>query len=407
MRTALGHLKVLDLTRVLAGPWATQNLADMGAEVIKVERPGLGDDTRSWGPPFLKDRDGQDTTDAAYYFCTNRGKKSITVDLASAEGQQIIRDLVRDADVLVENYKVGTLARYGLSYDDLQSLNPRLVYCSITGFGQDGPYASLPGYDFVFQGMGGLMSITGQPDGEPGGGPVKSGVAISDLLTGMYATTAILAALEHRNVSGKGQYIDMALLDCIVAINSNQALNYFLSGKIPQRLGNSHPNMVPYQVFRCKAGDIIVAVGNDTQYVAFCKVIGKPELATDPRFVTVAQRSLNRGALVPLIAQVMLTRPMSEWVACMEAANVPCGPINNLEQVFEDPQVRHRQMKLTLPHPVGGEIPNLANPIRFSDTPIQYERAAPMLGEHTDEVLATRLGMPAERIAELRIRGIL
>jgi crotonobetainyl-CoA:carnitine CoA-transferase CaiB-like acyl-CoA transferase len=407
MRTALGHVKVLDLTRVLAGPWATQNLADMGAEVIKVERPGLGDDTRSWGPPFLKDRDGQDTTDAAYYFCTNRGKKSITVDLASAEGQQIIRDLVRDADVLVENYKVGTLARYGLSYDDLQSLNPRLVYCSITGFGQDGPYASLPGYDFVFQGMGGLMSITGQPDGEPGGGPVKSGVAISDLLTGMYATTAILAALEHRNVSGKGQYIDMALLDCIVAINSNQALNYFLSGKIPQRLGNSHPNMVPYQVFRCKAGDIIVAVGNDTQYVAFCKVIGKPELATDPRFVTVAQRSLNRGALVPLIAQVMLTRPMSEWVACMEAANVPCGPINNLEQVFEDPQVRHRQMKLTLPHPVGGEIPNLANPIRFSDTPIQYERAAPMLGEHTDEVLATRLGMPAERIAELRIRGIL
>jgi crotonobetainyl-CoA:carnitine CoA-transferase CaiB-like acyl-CoA transferase len=407
MRTALGHVKVLDLTRVLAGPWATQNLADMGAEVIKVERPGLGDDTRSWGPPFLKDKDGQDTTDAAYYFCTNRGKKSITVDLASAEGQQIIRDLVCNADVLVENYKVGTLARYGLSYNDLQSLNPRLVYCSITGFGQDGPYASLPGYDFVFQGMGGLMSITGQPDGEPGGGPVKSGVAISDLLTGMYATTAILAALEHRNVSGKGQYIDLALLDCIVAINSNQALNYFLSGKIPQRLGNSHPNMVPYQVFRCKAGDMIVAVGNDTQYVAFCKVIGRPELATEPRFATVAQRSLNRGELVPLIAQVMLTRTMSEWVASMEAANVPCGPINNLEQVFEDPQVRHRQMKLTLPHPVGGEMPNLANPIRFSDTPIQYERAAPTLGEHTDEVLATRLGMPAERIAELKAKGIL
>ncbi|MFL6719887.1 MAG: CaiB/BaiF CoA transferase family protein [Burkholderiaceae bacterium] len=407
MRTALGHLKVIDLTRVLAGPWATQNLADMGAEVIKVERPGPGDDTRSWGPPFLKDRDGQNTTDAAYYFCTNRGKKSITVDLASAEGQQIVRDLVRDADVLVENYKVGTLARYGLSYDDLRLHNPRLVYCSITGFGQDGPYASRPGYDFVFQGMGGLMSITGHADGEPGGGPVKSGVAISDLLTGMYATTAILAALEHRNISGKGQYIDMALLDCIVAINSNQALNYFLSGKIPQRMGNSHPNMVPYQVFRCKEGDVIVAVGNDSQYAAFCGVIGRPELATDPRFATVAQRNLNRGALIPQVAQAMLARTMTEWVECMEAANVPCGPINNLEQVFEDPQVRHRQMKLTLPHPVAGEMPNLASPIRFSDTPIRYERAAPTLGEHTDEVLATRLGMPVDRISELKARGII
>jgi crotonobetainyl-CoA:carnitine CoA-transferase CaiB-like acyl-CoA transferase len=406
MKTALGHLKVLDLTRVLAGPWATQNLADMGAEVIKVERPGAGDDTRGWGPPFLKDADGRDTTDAAYYLCTNRGKKSITVDLASAEGQQLIRDLARDADVLVENYKVGTLARYGLSYEDLRPLNPRLVYCSITGFGQDGPYASLPGYDFVFQGMGGLMSMTGQPDGEPGGGPVKSGVAISDLLTGMYATTAILAAIEHRNLSGEGQYIDMALLDCIVAINSNQAMNYFLSGKMPQRLGNAHPNMVPYQVFRCKEGDVIVAVGNDSQYAAFCEVIGRPELATDPRFATVSQRSIHRGELIPLIAQIMLTRTMSEWVESMEAANVPCGPINNMQQVFEDPQVRHRQMKLALPHPVGGEVPNLANPIRFSDTPIRYVRAAPTLGEHTDEVLSTRLGLPAERITELKARGI-
>lgn len=407
MRTALGHLKVIDLTRVLAGPWATQNLADMGAEVIKVERPGTGDDTRSWGPPFLKDSAGQDTTDAAYYFCTNRGKKSITVDLASVEGQQIVRDLARDADVLVENYKVGTLARYGLSYDDLRLHNPRLVYCSITGFGQDGPYASRPGYDFVFQGMGGLMSMTGHADDEPGGGPVKSGVAISDLLTGMYATTAILAALEHRNVSGKGQYIDMALLDCIVAINSNQALNYFLSGKIPRRMGNSHPNMVPYQVFRCKEGDVIVAVGNDTQYAAFCNVISRPELATDPRFATVAQRNLNRGELIPQVAQAMLARTMTEWVECMEVANVPCGPINNLEQVFEDPQVQHRKMKLTLPHPAAGEMPNLANPIRFSDTPILYERAAPTLGEHTDEVLATKLGMPAERITALKARGVI
>jgi crotonobetainyl-CoA:carnitine CoA-transferase CaiB-like acyl-CoA transferase len=406
MKTALGHLKVLDLTRVLAGPWATQNLADMGAEVIKVERPGAGDDTRGWGPPFLKDAEGRDTTDAAYYLSTNRGKKSITIDLASEEGQQIVRELARDADVLVENYKVGTLARYGLAYEDLRSLNPRLVYCSITGFGQDGPYASLPGYDFVFQGMGGLMSITGNADGEPGGGPIKSGVAISDLLTGMYATTAILAALEHRHVSGEGQYIDMALLDCIVAINGYQAMNHFMSGKIPQRMGNMHPNMVPYQVFRCKEGEVIVAVGNDSQYVSFCEVIGRRDLAGDPRFLTVGLRNVNRDALIPQIAETMLTRTMNEWVRKMEAANVPCGPINNMQQVFEDPQVRHRQMKLSLPHSVGGDIPSLANPIRFSDTPIRYRHAAPTLGEHTDEVLSGRLGMPADRIAALKARGI-
>ncbi|WP_151638184.1 CaiB/BaiF CoA transferase family protein [Noviherbaspirillum aerium] len=406
MKTALGHLKVLDLTRVLAGPWATQNFADMGAEVIKVERPGAGDDTRSWGPPFLKDAEGHDTTDAAYYLSTNRGKKSITIDLASETGQEIIRELVRDADVLVENYKVGTLARYGLSYNDLRPLNPRLVYCSITGFGQDGPYAALPGYDFVFQGMGGLMSITGHADSEPGGGPIKSGVAISDLLTGMYATTAILAALEHRHVSGEGQYIDMALLDCIVAINGYQAMNHFMSGKIPQRMGNMHPNMVPYQVFRCKEGEVIVAVGNDSQYAAFCHVIGRNDLAVDPRFVTVGLRNINRDALIPQIAETMLTRTMKEWVAKMEAANVPCGPINNMRQVFEDPQVQHRRMKLSLPHSVGGEIPSLANPIRFSDTPIRYTHAAPTLGEHTTEVLAERLGISEERIAALKAQGV-
>ncbi|KRB68004.1 CaiB/BaiF CoA transferase family protein [Noviherbaspirillum sp. Root189] len=406
MKTALGHLKVLDLTRVLAGPWATQNLADMGAEVIKVERPSAGDDTRGWGPPFMKDAEGRDTANAAYYLSTNRGKKSITVDLASEEGQQIIRELVRDADVVVENYKVGTLARYGLAYEDLRPLNPRLVYCSITGFGQDGPYASLPGYDFVFQGMGGLMSITGHADGEPGGGPIKSGVAISDLLTGMYATTAILAALEHRHVSGEGQYIDMALLDCIVAINGYQAMNYFMSGKIPQRMGNTHPNMVPYQVFRCKEGEVIVAVGNDSQYAAFCEVIGRSDLAVDPRFVTVGLRNINRDALIPQLAETMLTRTMTEWVREMEAANVPCGPINNMQQVFEDPQVQHRQMKLSLPHSVGGEIPSLANPIRFSATPIRYKHAAPTLGEHTNEVLGARLGMSEDRIAALKARGI-
>jgi crotonobetainyl-CoA:carnitine CoA-transferase CaiB-like acyl-CoA transferase len=406
MKTALGHLKVLDLTRVLAGPWATQNLADMGAEVIKVERPGKGDDTRAWGPPFLKDAQGQDTREAAYYLSTNRGKKSMTLDLASSEGQQIIRELVRDADVVVENYKVGTLARYGLSYDDLRPLNPRLVYCSITGFGQSGPYAALPGYDFVFQGMGGLMSITGEPDGEPGGGPMKSGVAITDLLTGMYASTAILAALEHRNVSGEGQYIDMALLDCVVAINGYQAMSYFLSGKPPERMGNAHPNMVPYQVFCCQEGELIVAVGNDSQYAAFCEVIGRPDLAHDVRFTTVEGRNRNRLALIPQIAAQMLTRTMSEWVAKLEAASVPCGPINNMQQVFDDPQVRHRRMQLSLPHASGADIPSLANPIRFSATPIRYGRAAPLLGEHTDEVLGTRLGMPAGRIADLKSRGV-
>lgn len=406
MKTALGHLKVLDLTRVLAGPWATQNLADMGAEVIKVERPGKGDDTRAWGPPFLKDTQGQDTREAAYYLSTNRGKKSITLDLASSEGQQIIRELVRDADVVVENYKVGTLARYGLSYEDLRPLNPRLVYCSITGFGQSGPYAALPGYDFVFQGMGGLMSITGAPDGEPGGGPMKSGVAITDLLTGMYASTAILAALEHRNVSGEGQYIDMALLDCVVAINGYQAMSYFLSGKPPRRMGNAHPNMVPYQVFCCQEGELIVAVGNDSQYAAFCEVIGRPDLARDLRFTTVEGRNRNRLALIPQVAAQMLTRTMGEWVAKLEAASVPCGPINDLQQVFDDPQVRHRQMQLSLPHASGADIPSLASPIRFSATPIRYGRAAPLLGEHTDEVLGTRLGMPAGRIADLKSRGV-
>ncbi|KAA0182697.1 CoA transferase [Cupriavidus gilardii] len=407
MKGALAHIKVLDLTRILAGPWATQNLADMGAEVIKVERPRVGDDTRAWGPPFLKDAEGRETADSSYFLSANRGKKSITVDLAAPEGQQIIRELAREADVVVENYKVGTLARYGLGYDDLRALNPRLVYCSITGFGQSGPYAALPGYDFVFQGMGGLMSITGLPDDEPGGGPIKSGIAITDLLTGMYASTAILAALEHRNVSGEGQYIDMALLDCVVTINSYQAINYFLSGKIPQRMGNAHSNMVPYQVFRCREGDVIVAVGNDAQYRALCEVIGRPELATDPRFTSAGQRNRNRDALIPQIAEAMLTRTMTEWVERMEAANVPCGPIYNMQQVFEDEQVRHRGMQLSLPHGAGVQAPGLANPIRLSATPIQYERAAPTLGEHTEAVLRDKLGFDDARLDSLRAKGVI
>jgi crotonobetainyl-CoA:carnitine CoA-transferase CaiB-like acyl-CoA transferase len=405
--TALGHLKVLDLTRILAGPWATQNLADMGAEVIKVERPAEGDDTRAWGPPFLKDDQGRETRDSSYFLSANRGKKSITVDLAHPEGQALIRDLAARADVVVENYKLGTLARYGLDYASLRAINPRLVYCSITGFGQNGPYAALPGYDFVFQGMGGLMSFTGQPEGTPGDEPMKVGIAISDLLCGMYATSAILAALEHRHLSGQGQHIDMALLDCVVSLSSYQALNYFLSGQVPRRMGNAHSNMVPYQVFRCKEGDVIVAVGNDSQYRAFCKLIGRDDLATDPRYANPGQRNRHRDILIPEIAQVMLTRTMSEWVERMEAANVPCGPINNMAQVFEDPQVRHRGMRLTLPHSAAGEAPAVASPIRLSDTPIRYGRAAPVLGEHTDAVLTDALGLSAARIAELRAKGVL
>lgn len=407
MKTALGHLKVLDLSRILAGPWATQNLADMGAEVIKIERPVVGDDTRTWGPPFLKDADGQETRDSSYFLSANRGKQSVTCDLATPEGQEIIRALAKDADIVVENYKVGTLARYGLAYADLRQLNPRLVYCSVTGFGQSGPYAALPGYDYVFQGMGGLMSMTGVPDGQAGAAPMKSGIAISDLLTGMYATTAILAAIEHRHVSGEGQYIDMSLLDCIVSINSYQALNYFLSGKIPQRMGNAHSNMVPYQVFRCQEGDIIIAVGNDSQYTAFCKVIDRPELAANPLFSTAAQRNRNREALIPLVAEAMLARSMNDWVPLLEANNVPCGPINDMKQVFDNPQVQHREMQMTLPHGAGVNAPSVANPIRLSDTPLQYTRAAPTLGEHNASILGQRLGLSAQRMAELRAKGVI
>jgi crotonobetainyl-CoA:carnitine CoA-transferase CaiB-like acyl-CoA transferase len=377
MISALGHIKVLDLSRILAGPWPTQNLADMGAEVIKVERPRVGDDTRSWGPPFIKDATGQDTNDSAYFLSANRGKYSISVDLAKKEGQDIVRDLVKDADVLGENYKVGTLARYGLAYDDLRQVNPRLVYCSITGFGQTDPCASLPGYDYIFQGMGGLMSITGIPDGEPGADPMKSGLAVCDIFTGMYAATAILAALEHRHVSGQGQYIDLLLLDCIVGITSYQALNYFLSKDVPQRMGNAHPNMVPYQVFRCKVGDIIVAVGNDDQFREFCKLIDRTTLGNDPRFISTALRSRNREELIPRIAEAMLAKTMEQWVALLKANNVPCGSINDIKQVFEDPQVEHRQMHIELPHSIGGSAAAIANAIRLSETPIQYRRSCP------------------------------
>ena len=406
-RQALAHLRVLDLTRVLAGPWSTQLLADMGAEVIKVERTQTGDDTRSWGPPFLRDTQGRETAESSYFLSANRGKKSITVDIATPEGQALIRQLAVDADVLVENYKVGTLARYGLGYADLSALNPQLVYCSLTGFGQDGPYAPLPGYDFVFQGMGGLMSITGLPDGEPGGGPVKCGIAISDILGGMYAATAVLAAIEHRRLSGRGQHIDLALLDCVVALQSYQATNYFLSGETPQRMGNAHTNMVPYQAFACRDGHVIVAVGNDSQFASFCGVIERPELASDERFTRSAQRVRHRGELIPLVAAVIATRTMAEWIALMEAANVPCGPIYDMAQVFDDPHVVQRGSRLAMPHALGVDAPGLANPIRFSDTPIRYKAPAPMLGQHTDEVLSGRLGLSSESIAALRRKAVI
>lgn len=405
---ALSHIRVLDLSRVLAGPWATQNLADMGAEVIKIERPGAGDDTRGWGPPYLKDPDGK-PLDASYFISANRGKQSVTVDIASKEGQRIIRKLAESCDVFIENYKVGTMAKYGLTYEDLKEINPRLVYCSLTGFGQSGPYSHLPGYDFVFQGMGGLMSITGFPENDQGtGGPVKVGIAIADLMAGVYSALAIVSALEYRNKSNHGQYIDMALLDCMVATTSYQAMNQFYSGKVPAPLGNSHPNMVPYQVFPCKDGNkIILAIGNDSQYASFCRAVGRKDLAEDARFTVVSDRVRNRDLLVPQVAEIMLQKTMHEWLDLLNTVNVPCGPIYNLQQVFEDPQVQHRNLKMKLTHSSGSETPQIANPMRFSDTPVTYERAAPMLGEHTDAVLARLGGMSPEEIARVRKTGVL
>ena len=407
MTGALSHIKVLDLSRILAGPITTQNLADLGAEVIKVERPEVGDDTRAWGPPFLKDKDGKDTFDSSYFLSANRGKKSITLDFSKPQGQEIIRKLAAQSDILVENYKVGTLAAYGLAYDDLKEINPRLIYCSITGFGQDGPYAHLPGYDFVFQGMGGLMGITGHADDQPGGGPMKVGIAAGDILTGLYSTIAIMAALEHRNISGLGQHIDMSLLDSVVATNSYQALNYFISGRIPQRQGNAHPNMVPYQVFRCRDGNIILAVGNDGQFRRFAKAVGHEEWGSDPRFATNPERIRNRDLLVAQIAAVMLDHDMTALVQLLESVQVPCGPIYAMNQVFEDPQVQHRGMRISLPHGSGVEAPNVASPIRLSRSPVTYERAAPMLGEHTEDILSSQLGLSPEELEALRRSAVI
>jgi crotonobetainyl-CoA:carnitine CoA-transferase CaiB-like acyl-CoA transferase len=406
---ALGHLRVLDLSRVLAGPWASQLLGDLGADVIKVEKPGKdgkgGDDTRGWGPPWLADGAGQPTTDAAYFLCTNRNKRSLTVDITQPAGQQIVRELAAQADVVLENFKVGGLKAYGLDYASLSALNPRLVYCSITGFGQDGPYASRAGYDFLIQGMGGLMSVTGRAEGEEGAGPQKVGVALTDILTGLYATIAIQAALAHREQSGLGQHIDLALLDVQVACLANQAMNYLVSGKAPRRMGNGHPNIVPYQDFPTADGDMILAIGNDGQFARFCDIAGHAEWAAEPHFASNAARVKHRSELIPLLRQATVMKTTADWIALLENAAVPCGPINDLAAVFADPQVLHRGLRVDLPHVAGGSAPQVANPIRFSATPIAYRLAPPLLGQDTEAVLR-ELGRSAEDIAALKAAGV-
>ncbi len=390
----LTGVRVLDLSRVLAGPWAGQLLADLGADVVKVEKPGAGDDTRAWGPPYLKDASGRDTLEATYFLCANRNKRSVAIDIATPEGQAQVRALAQQADVLLENFKVGGLQRYGLDYASLKETNPRLVYCSITGFGQTGPYAARAGYDFLIQGMGGLMSVTGQPDGEPGAGPQKVGVALTDIMTGLYATIAVQAALAERETSGLGQHIDLALLDVQIACLANQASNYLAGGLVPRRMGNAHPNIVPYQAFPTADGDIILAVGNDGQFAKFCAVAGHPEWSSDARFASNAQRVANRAVLVPLLRQATVMRTSADWIAALEAAGVPCGPINRIDEVFADPQVVARGLHIELPHPLAGTVPLVANPIRLSGSPVAYQRPPPLLGEHTAEVLAQWLGAP-------------
>lgn len=409
---ALDGIRVLDLSRVLAGPWCTQTLADLGADVIKIERPGTGDDTRTWGPPFLKDAAGQDTAEAAYYLGTNRNKRSVTCDIAKPEGQALVRELARHCQVFVENFKVGDMARYGLDYAALRELNPALVYCSVTGFGQTGPYRERAGYDYAIQGMGGLMSITGERD-DLGGGPQKVGVAVADLFTGMYSTVGILAALRHAERTGEGQHLDMALLDAQVAMLANLGANYLVSGKVPGRAGNAHQNIVPYQVFEVAPAEdgskdhIILAVGNDGQFAKFCQVAGRPELASDPRFARNQDRVRNRAVLVPLLEQVMQTRRKSDWLAALEAAKVPCGAINNLAEVFADPHVRERGMVHEWDHPLAGPVRLVGSPLKLSATPPRTELAPPLLGQHTAQVLGELLGWDEARVAALRAQEVI
>jgi crotonobetainyl-CoA:carnitine CoA-transferase CaiB-like acyl-CoA transferase len=403
MTAPLSHLRVLDLSRVLAGPWAGQLLADMGAEVIKVERPGEGDDTRGWGPPFLKDQGGNDTSEAAYFLSTNRGKRSVAIDFTQAQGQDLVRRLAAQSDVVLENFKVGGLTKYGLDYASLKAVKPDLVYCSITGFGQDGPYAARAGYDFLIQGMGGLMSLTGEADGQP----MKVGVALTDIFTGMYAAFAILTALAQRDRTGEGCHIDLALLDVQVAVLANQAANYLVGGVTPKRLGNSHPNIVPYQAFATKDGHIILAVGNDGQFRRFCETAGRPELGSDPRFVTNVERVRNRAELVPVLEDLLASRTSAQWIAALEEAGVPCGPINDLAGVFTDPQVVHRGLKTRLAHPLAGGVDLVANPIRFDGAQAVSPLPPPLLGADTGEVLEAMLGLDAAELARLKAAGVL
>jgi len=403
----LSHIRALDLSRVLAGPWCGQNLADLGAEVIKIERPEKGDDSRAFGPPWLKDRSGQDTKESAYFASTNRGKKSVTVNLSHPEGQRIVRELARQADVLIENYKVGDLARYGLGYDDMRKVNQRLVYASVTGFGQTGPYRERPGYDFMIQGMGGVMSITGERDDVPGGGPQRVGIPIADIMTGMYATIAICAVLAHRERSGTGQHLDLALLDTQVGILANQGMNYLATGVSPGRIGNAHPNIVPYQPFKTQDGDVILACGNDNLFNKFCEVAGCQHLSKDARFATNSRRVENREAITSLLADIFAQRTTQEWCDALEAAGVPNGPINNLKQVFDEPQVIARGMRIELEHSLAGKVPLIASPMKFSGTPLEHKAPPPTLGQHTDEVLRALLKMSDADIARLRASGVI
>ena len=404
----LDGLKVLDLSRILAGPTCTQLFGDMGAEIIKIERPQKGDDTRFWGPPFLKDENGEDTSESAYYLCTNRNKNSVAVDLTKEEGQAIIKELASHCDILVENFKAGDLARYGLSYDELAIINPKLIYCSITGFGMTGPYAKRPGYDFLIQGMGGIMSLTGKPD-EQDGEPMKCGVGIADVMCGMYASVAILAALNARHTSGKGQHLDISLLDCQVAWLINQGAGYLVSGEVPPRRGNEHPTIVPYSTFPASDQSFIIAAGNDAQFARMCEVIGAKDLAENPKFQKNTDRVLNRNELIPLINEYTKKQTADHWLNEMEKAGVPCGPVNDLAQTFADPQIKHREMAITMPHRnnLDEGVTLIGNPLNFSDTPIQYKKAPPVRAEDTRKILSKHLGLSEEKLNELEANGII
>lgn len=404
MTGPLSHIRVLDLSRALAGPWAAQILADLGADVIHVERPGAGDDTRTWGPPFLKDRDGRDTRESAYCLATNRGKRSLTLDIAKPEGQGVVRTLAARSDILIENFKVGTLARWALGYDDLKAVNPKLIYCSVTDFGQSGPKRDLVAYDFAIQAMGGLMSVTGERDDKPGGGPQKIGVPIMDVMTGMYSAVAVLAAVARRGETGTGEYVDIGTLDVAAVTLCNQALNYLISGRVPRRNGNLHPNIEPQDVFACRDGAIVVVVGNDGQFAKCCDALGKTELAHDERFSTNAAHLAHRDELLTLIRRELLREDRTHWIARLSAVGVPCAPINDVRETLHDEQIRHRQMVLDLPHPLAGTVPQVVSPIHFTEAPLQYDRPPPMLGEHSDEILR-EIGMGDEQIRALCALG--